>query len=439
MKIEKIKPIPKYIQKIIKQYDLKYYNHQSGHTRFFAYLTKNDGELVQVTVAVRNYYKKWYCKQVAVHGVNSKESFALDLAFFYVSGYIVDWYSEGIQRYPKYWSYKGIWGTDKNGKFGPSSPFVINHEYALRLPEFKYSAIDKYNGWDTFKYLRMYKQYPQAEMLIKFGLSGYATSKQILRKTAKDKAFRKWLINNKAELNTYNFYISTILLAYKKKRPLSDIQQLETFKKRIIAERNYNPLPNCLKNNWERVFNYINKTEISLYSYFDYCRACEYLGLDMSQDKNLCPHDFKRWHDIRIDEYNTAKALKDAEERKELYARFALIAEKYLPLQRETGDEFIVFIAKSPAELKQEGTALHHCVGSMNYDQRFIKEQSLIFFIRCKDNPTVPFVTVEYSIPSKKILQCHGDHNTRPDEKVLNFIKHKWLPYANRKIKKLAA
>ena len=53
MKIEKIKPIPKYIQKKIKLYDDKLKTAPFGRTRFYAYFTKNDGELVKVTVAVK--------------------------------------------------------------------------------------------------------------------------------------------------------------------------------------------------------------------------------------------------------------------------------------------------------------------------------------------------------------------------------------------------
>ena len=57
MKTEKIKPIPKYIQKKIKLYDDQLKTAPFGRTRFYAYFTKNDGELVKVTVAVREYGK----------------------------------------------------------------------------------------------------------------------------------------------------------------------------------------------------------------------------------------------------------------------------------------------------------------------------------------------------------------------------------------------
>jgi hypothetical protein len=79
---------------------------------------------------------------------------------------------------------------------------------------------------------------------------------------------------------------------------------------------------------------YIQKQNTDFASYNDYYRACTYLEMDMTEDKNVFPHDFRRWHDMRIDQYHTAKAMKDAEERQELYAKFAAVAEKYLPLQR---------------------------------------------------------------------------------------------------------
>lgn len=159
----------------------------------------------------------------------------------------------------------------------------------------------------------------------------------------------------------------------------------------------------------------------------------------MTDTKNLMPIDFKRWHDIRIDEYHSAKALHDAEERKEMYARFASVAEKYMPLQRNKDNAFIVVIAKSPQDLIREGKALDHCVGRMGYDQKFAREESLIFFVRDKQTPDVPFVTVEYSLSQKKILQCYGEHDHRPSQNVLEYVNDNWLPFANRQLNRIQA
>ena len=75
----------------------------------------------------------------------------------------------------------------------------------------------------------------------------------------------------------------------------------------------------------------------------------------------------------------------------------------------------------------------------MNYDMKFIREESLIFFIRKKENKETPFVTMEYSLKSKQILQCYGENNKKPEKEILDYINNKWLPYANRKIKAIVA
>ena len=85
-----------------------------------------------------------------------------------------------------------------------------------------------------------------------------------------------------------------------------------------------------------------------------------------------------------------------------------------------------------------EGEKLNHCVGRKNYDQKFVREESLIFFIRNKEEPDIPFVTVEYSLKNHKVLQCYGKSDSKPNEEVLNFVNKIWLPYANRKLKKIA-
>lgn len=78
-------------------------------------------------------------------------------------------------------------------------------------------------------------------------------------------------------------------------------------------------------------------------------------------------------------------------------------------------------------------------MGRMNCDQKFTREETLIFFIRIKEKPDVTFVTIEYSPSQKRVLQCNGDHDSKPDDCVMEFVNKKWLPYANRKLKQLAS
>ena len=96
-------------------------------------------------------------------------------------------------------------------------------------------------------------------------------------------------------------------------------------------------------------------------------------------------------------------------------------------------------IPRSVDDLVHEGEYLNHCVGRMNYDQKMAREETLIFFVRNNDNPVTPFVTVEYSLRSHQVLQCYGYHDTKPDDKVLSFVRNKWLPFANKQVKQIQA
>ena len=113
MKIEKIKPIPKYIREKIHQYDKKFYNGTYARNHFYSYLTKNDGELVKVTVAVKVKKGVWYCKQVAVHGVHSDKCFVKDMYYSNIGGYSVGWHAEGLTSYIV-WQWKMIIRTQSN-------------------------------------------------------------------------------------------------------------------------------------------------------------------------------------------------------------------------------------------------------------------------------------------------------------------------------------
>ena len=437
MREDKIRAIPKYILKRIEKEDAKRHPAKTGDVRFYAYLTKNDGELVKVTVAVKHKYKKFYCKQVAVHGIDSERCFLKDIIFYYIGGYSVGWYAEGLQKAPKWYeSPEWDWNVDK--MFDPYAP-VINKEYIAKFPEYKYSAFEFYSGHDVLQYLRQYEKYPHVEYMMKIGLESYIFSKMIMEKAKKDKRFRKWLAKNREMLGKRIYYISTIMLAYKTGSDIAEAQAYEEAKKTLCRDKDYAPIRELFCGKYEKIINYVAKQKTSLRNYLDYLKACNFLGIDMSEDKNRIPHDFKHWHDVRADEYKTAKAIADAEKRKELYESFSTVAEKYLSLQKAGKGVFVAVLAKSPAELMAEGEALHHCVGGMGYDQKFIREETLIFFIRNATEPNVPLVTVEYSLKTKKVLQCYGEKNQKPSQEIEDFVHKKWLPHANRALKKLAA
>lgn len=439
MKIEKIKPIPKYmltqIQKLDKELDIK----PCGLVRYYAYLTKNDGELCKVTCAVKIYKGVWYCKQVAVHGLNSDKCFCRDIECSYMGGFKVGFYAEGMRQYAEpRWFEDGKWYECEDKYFNPYAR-LVNIKYVYTFEEFKYSACELYKGEDVIEYLRTYKKFPQAEYLVKLGLSCLALSKQILTLCGKDRKFRKWLGNNHTAIrNGRRYYVSAILTAYRENKPLEEAQRFEE-RKKDLQNRSLAPIRQLIGDELERYFAYTAKQNIRDYTYLDYLKACEELGIDMTEDRNRYPHDFKYWHDVRVDERATARAIKDEKARKDLYNTFAEVANKYMPMQATENSDYIVVIAMSPNELKAEGEALHHCVGKMGYDQKFAREQSLIFFVRSKSAPETPLATIEYSVADKSIRQFYADHNTKPTEEVRAYVNNVWLPHANKTVRTLVA
>lgn len=436
MNIKYIKPIPHYIITAILRKDKELNPEQRGATRYYAYLITRRKELIKITVAMRYYRKKPYFKQVAIHAMHSKECLVKDMCFNYLSGYITGWHAEGLSKYQKW--YEGGWDTADDKYFDPYAP-VVNIKIVTRLARYKYSAIELCGDTNIFKYLRTYERYPQLEYIMKLGLKKLAASRQILEKIGKDKHFCKWLIRNKEALSAHYHYVEVILKAYNTGGDMAVLQRVKELKLKLIHDSAYTQFKRQFTGNIERLVKYLAENNVPLSLYSDYYNACNELGLDMSEDKNSYPRDFKRWHDIRTDEYATKKALEDEQKRKELYEQFGLVANKYLPLQKQNGREYVAIIAKSPSDLIREGNTLHHCVGRMGYDQKFVREETLIFFIRIKSAVSTPFVTVEYSLSLHKILQCYADHNSRPDDNALHFINKIWLPYANKQLRQLTA
>jgi len=434
MKIEKIRPIPKYILERIRQMDKKD-NVQNGATRYYSYLTKNDGELVKVTVAVKNRHKKWYYKQCAVHGIHSDKCFIKDMVFSRLAGYRVGWYEQGLQKLRNWYEHED-WGWQYDRLFDPYAP-IVNEEYLDKFTEYKYSAVELYCYTDIFKYLRLYEEYPQIEYLMKLGFGHYALSKQILRKVGKNKQFKSWLLRHKDKIINNYFNIVSILQSFKTNENLEIIQQCMDIRKKFCYDPNVSCVCKVIKNkDWLKLGEYLNINDVSKSSYADYIKACLALDIDMSMNKNKFPNDFKYWHDVRTREYELKLIELDEEKNKEFYKSFAEVANRYIQLEKQDKD-FAIIIAKSPKDLKLEGQALDHCVGRMGYDKKMVDGNSLIFFVRQTNNLDTPLVTVEYSPKQHKVLQCYGYHDTKPKQDILDFVDNKWLPYANKQIRKM--
>lgn len=83
---------------------------------------------------------------------------------------------------------------------------------------------------------------------------------------------------------------------------------------------------------------------------------------------------------------------------------------KYLEFE---SDKYIMSLPTCTDDLQDEGALLHHCVGS--YCGSVAEGRETIVFLRHKDAPDVPFLTVDVT-PDGDIRQIHGKYNCNVDE-----------------------
>ena len=119
-------------------------------------------------------------------------------------------------------------------------------------------------------------------------------------------------------------------------------------------------------------------------------------------------------HDLRTNEWGSKRAKINAQ-------KFRKVADG-LKEYEYSGQKYIIVIPKGVKELKDEGKALEHCVGKMGYDKKMLDGVSFIAFLRNKQAPDQPYVTIEYGLKEKRVLQCYGKNDSRPNKDVLEFV-----------------
>lgn len=167
-----------------------------------------------------------------------------------------------------------------------------------------------------------------------------------------------------------------------------------------------------------RFQNWVIKNSVTAYEYRDYQNMLENLGIAFEGDFRILPKNFKQAHDDVVKAYND---MKDEQKRIE----FANQLEKLLGLEQTIGNYTFV-LPKELQELKAEGKALSHCVGS--YADRVARGETVIVFVRQKEKVDNPLYTLE--IRGGKIVQLRGKRNRDAEadaweasKKLLSFAK----------------
>lgn len=166
------------------------------------------------------------------------------------------------------------------------------------------------------------------------------------------------------------------------------------------------------------------------YIYRDYLRMAQESGMDINDKRILYPKDLRNEHDKLV---LKAKMKKNAGYKAALKERY----DKLHSLYEYSSEYHQVIMPCSPEELIQEGTALHHCVGT--YIERIAKGQTLVLFVRERSQPDMPYYTLEYV--NGRVVQCRGKDNCSYEEipSLKNFVSTWEKKVKKSKKQKIAA
>ena len=176
----------------------------------------------------------------------------------------------------------------------------------------------------------------------------------------------------------------------------------------------------------------IEKKQNMAKDWLEYLKWCQALKYDLNNMFFYMPNNFKKVHDRTYKEYQELQNKREAKEKAEREKKAAKrmqnlkIAIEHILKKQDDVDSFSVkgkgLLLKVPAsaeEIRAEGAALHHCVGT--YVERVAQGKTMILFIRKIEAPDKPYYTMEWN--GYEIVQCRGFKNCNMTPEVKAFTK----------------
>lgn len=155
--------------------------------------------------------------------------------------------------------------------------------------------------------------------------------------------------------------------------------------------------------------------------WLEYIGWCKEMKYDLDNMFIYMPTNFKKVHDRTAKEYQDYKdeQMRKRQEELERQIRKALADAAGLPAMLMKVKGLSIVVPKNGDEIKEEGRALHHCVGT--YVERVARGETMILFVRKESELSVPYFTLEYK--NGKVIQCRGRNNCGMPANVKAFVK----------------
>lgn len=409
-------------------------NSRSQATSFVAWFEYIDGEVVERAFATRRKKGEVFVTEVLRSSTKDGCVIVKNLLYTPVAGYRAVYEGKDVVSSSYGWSYKifdakyfDVW--EEAGAYIGFCFLELNPKMVFDIPEFKYCG---YSGGGLINYLKRYRQDPSIEMFGKLGLS---LSPVLMKKAKTDGRFRRFLFENHKAVEPCG--VQATMYAYKNGMSIEEARRVLIVKNqldRLVARR----MPDVIGTRIDRarLLDYVDSNNIGYALYNDYLCALKALGYDLSDTKNIYPHDFMTMHDLRIAEYEAHKEKLDRKKRARFYRDFRRASDKARVYEKR-GEVYSIIVPNGVSDLKREGKMLEHCVGRMGYDKKMIDGVSLIMFVRENSAPFTPYVTVEFRLDKNTLNQCYGIKDSKPSEEVLKFVND-WADNVARMRKEVA-
>ena len=194
-----------------------------------------------------------------------------------------------------------------------------------------------------------------------------------------------------------------------------------------------------------RCLRYLERQKSGIATLLDYWSMAQRAGLDLRDEHVQLPKSLKREHDRLVEAERIAKNEEEKRRKQaEIEKRRPAFEKVVAPLEAWAwaDGEICIRPVRTEEELIDEGSALHHCVGT--YGATVARGDSCIFLIRRADAPDKPWYTLQVELKTLKEIQNHGIRNCPPTKEVQEFVG-RWLEHvrqlkiAGKKQKKEAA
>lgn len=166
--------------------------------------------------------------------------------------------------------------------------------------------------------------------------------------------------------------------------------------------------------NVHHAYEYLERVRISqcynpkeaIVEWRDYLKACQTIDVDLADKTVRYPSSLKREHDKAVFKQ---KVIYDKRKESSFIQTCASYGEKY----GFENEQYQIIVPSSMQDLFEEGRKLNHCVET--YADRIIMGRSCICFVRSKEEPEIPYFTVEIYPEQESVSQIRGLSNRNID------------------------